>query len=451
MEQENKQKTGHCILTYRVRLYDRQYDWLQQTRDLYTKVVAHFFEVLTKEQDLLPLSDFLLLRALEEKCIGTKEMKEKGIPVLYPMVDFPKIPLYFRRSAINAAIALKRQCMLTTLWNEEETSCSFDTMKDREEKKLYESICANCAFTLYKGMYQNFTETSIELKLFTGEKWKWVMYPFFCSRPFPKEAKKMSPSLVLKSKEAWLNVPLSFEVSDIRTVKERMEQEERICAVSFPDYHVMAAAVILSKEGKVVEQQLFLGGKQREHQRKKILKQIKRSQGSRSNNNQPIKESLESIEVEKETVSIERENKHLYEKLHKINQYYVQNISRKIVTYCVERNIKVIVVPNYDESIDFSKRRYLHTDSYRWLGRSIIKKLKYKAFQQGIVVTSVKPYHSSDSCSECGAKIKKYNEGYRANERYFGGKLFVCPNGHKGNTAYNTAKNIGKIFLAYWT
>ena len=53
MEQENKQKIGHCILTYRVRLYHRQYDWLQKTRDLYIKVVAHFFEVLTKKQDLL--------------------------------------------------------------------------------------------------------------------------------------------------------------------------------------------------------------------------------------------------------------------------------------------------------------------------------------------------------------------------------------------------------------
>ena len=79
MGQENKVKTGHGIVTYQVRLYQRHYEWLQQTKQLYTKVVAHFFEVLIKERDLLELSDFLLLRALEERCIGTKEMKAKGI------------------------------------------------------------------------------------------------------------------------------------------------------------------------------------------------------------------------------------------------------------------------------------------------------------------------------------------------------------------------------------
>ena len=53
MEQEKKKKTGHCIVTYRVRLYDRHYSSLQLTKELYTKVVAHFFEVLTKEKELL--------------------------------------------------------------------------------------------------------------------------------------------------------------------------------------------------------------------------------------------------------------------------------------------------------------------------------------------------------------------------------------------------------------
>ena len=440
MKQENKEKTGHCILTYRVRLYNKHYDWLHQTKTLYTKVVAHFFEVLTKERELLTLSDFLLLRALEEKCIGTKEMKANGVMIPYPLVGFPKIPLYFRRSAINAAIALMRQCTFYSPWIEENSINKSDNTS--LEKNSYEVICANCPLTLYKGMYQNFMETSIELKLFTGETWRWVKYPF-SGRTFPKEATKMSPFLVLKSKEAWLNVPLSFEVSDIRTVKERMEQENCICAVSFPDYHVMAAAVILSKDGTVVEQKLFLGGKQKEHQRKKILEKLQESQKSRRQKKQ--------IKQREDTSLTLMENKSLYQKLHEINRYYAQSISRQIVEYCMNLGIKVIVVPNYEDPINFSNKRYMNTDNYRWLGRSIIKKLKYKAFQQGIVVTSIRPCHISDTCSECGSKIRKYNEGHSASYKYFGGKLFLCPNGHKGNTAYNTARNIGKIFLTYWT
>ena len=449
MEQKKKEKTGHCILTYRVRLYDRHYAWLEQTKKLYTKVVAHFFQVLIKEEELLEQSDFLLLRALEEKCIGTKEMKAKGIPVSYPLLGFPKIPLYFRRSAINAAIALMRKCTLNSEWKTTE-----------EEETRLESICSTCPLTLYKGMYQNFKETSIELKVFTGESWKWVTYPF-SGRSFPKEATTLSPFLVLRKKQAWLNVPLSFEVEDIRTVKERMEQGEKICAVSFPDYNVMAAAVVLSKEGEVLAKQLFQGGKQRESQRKRILEQIKQSEESRGlqkKKEETCKKDLQESLIESSSVSEVKEdtfylteNTTLYQKLRDLNRYYAQTISRQILNYCIKQEVKIIVVPNYEVPINFNQKHYLSTDSYRWIGRSIIKHLKYKAFQQGIVVTSVRPYHTSDTCSECGAKIKKYNEGHTASQSYLGGKLFLCPNGHKGNTAYNTAKNIGKSFLNYWT
>ena len=455
MEQEKKKKTGHCIVTYRVRLYDRHYDWLQLTKQLYTKVVAHFFHVLIKEEELLQQSDFLLLRALEEKCIGTKEMKQKGIAVPYPLVDFPKIPLYFRRSAINGAIALRRKLALN------DTSQEFFN-----ETKTLEELCFTCPFTLYKGMYQNFTDTTIDIKVFTGEAWKWVTYPF-TGRSFPKEATKLSPFLVFRKKQAWLNVPLSFEVDDIRTVKERMEVEEKICAVSFPDYNVMAAAVVLSKAGEVLSKKLFQGGKQREHQRKRILEQIKQSEKSRGlkkkkeildiqkNIEEPngTKENIEQFHNKegKHVTSDFIENATLYQKLKDINQHYAQTISRQILNYCIEQNIKVIVVPNYEKPINFNTKHFLNTDSYRWLGRSIIKNLKYKAFQQGIVVTSIRPSHITDTCSECGSKIKRYNEGHKAGQSYLGGKLFLCPNGHKGNTAYNTAKNIGKSFWTYWT
>ena len=145
-----------------------------------------------------------------------------------------------------------------------------------------------------------------------------------------------------------------------------------------------------------------------------------------------------------------KENATLYAELKELNRYYAHSISRQILDYCLEQNIKVVVVPNYEAGIDFRDKKYLKTDAYRWLGRSIIKNLKYKAFGQGVVVTSIRPYHISDCCSECGAKIRKYNEGHTAGQNYYGGKLFLCPNGHKGNTARNTARNVGKSFLTYY-
>ena len=152
-EQKKQIKIGYSMATYQVRLYDRHFVWLEQTQKLYANVVEHFFFVLKKEEALLELSDFLLLRALETKCIGTKEMKAKGILPDYPLEGFPKVPLYFRRSAINTAIALAR-------------------------KQAERTQFLHLPMTLYKGMYQNFTDTSIELKLFNGERWVWVTYPF---------------------------------------------------------------------------------------------------------------------------------------------------------------------------------------------------------------------------------------------------------------------------------
>ena len=440
---EKKRETGHLIVTYKVRLYDRHFDWLYETKELYARVVKHFFLVLAKEKQLLDLSDFLLLRELEILCIGTKEMKANHITPKYPLMDVPKIPLYFRRSAINAAIELTRKQVIAK--TELDLTLQIETTKEQE----IDSLVRNAPMTLYKGMYQNFTDTSIELKLFNGERFVWTKYPF-TSREFPKDAKRLSPVLLFKKKDVYLNIPISLEVSDIRTIKERMSEEERICAVSFPDYDVLAVAVILSKEGTEVGKKFFHGGKQKEQQRQQILRRLKESKDSRT------KKQDNMLENKKENSSSfcegrKQENASLYTKLHHLNNYYSHLISKQIVDYCMEQGIRIIVVPKYEMGLDFRKKRYLTTDMYRWLGRSMIKNLKYKAFASGIVVTTIRPIHISDTCSECGEKIKKYNEGHVASANYHGGKLFLCPNGHRGNTAENSAKNIGKKFLSFYS
>lgn len=407
---QKQKKTGYIILTYRVRLYDRHMKLLLDTKSLYNKTANHFFSILCQKKYLLELSDFQLLRELETLCIGTKEQKNSGRLPEFPLTDFPKIPLYFRRSAINAAITMARK-KLNNSWKEEGEP--------------------DFPMVLYQGMYQEFIGCSIEIKVFDGKKWNWVKIPF-TGRNFPDGAKTMSPTLVFSKKQAYLHVPVRMEVDDIRTVKERMAQEEYLCAVAFPDYDVSAAAVIMDMQGNEVKTCFFRGGKEREHQRKKLQRRLEKSRCSRN------------------TFGPE-ENKVIYEEIRKLNHHFAHTISKQLLDYCLQQEIKIIVVPNYEDSIDFRDKRYLKTDSYRWLGRSIIKNLKYKAFREGIIVTSVKPYKISQLCSECGEPIQRYNEGHASGIAYYGGKLFVCPNGHTGNTAGNSAKNIGKIFLGYFT
>ena len=460
MKQKNEKPKGHSIVTYQVRLYDRHFSWLVTTQELYQKVVLHFVQVLELEQELLEQTDFLLLRELEAKCIGTKEMKAAGKLPKYPLNNFPKIPLYFRRSAINAAISLTRKRLGQNLLQNVQDGNDLDVAwlkkpMNRKEEKSQEML--RTSMTLYKGMYQNFTDSCIELKLFNGEKWVWVKYPF-TGRNFPREAERLSPILVLEKDCAFLHVPFSFEVEDIRTIKERMQEEERICAVSFPDNDVLAVAVILSKDGREEACRFFRGGKRKEHQRKVLLAKLSKSQKSRGilKRNKILQETIENDALitkelrEKDIVLEGKENAILYEKMQELNHYYAHHISKQILEFCQENEIRIIVVPNYEKSIDFRQKQYLKTDSYRWIGRSMIKNLKYKAFQKGIIVTSIRPCHISDTCSKCGEKIRKYNEGHTAGIQYHGGKLFLCPNGHKGNSGWNAARNIGKIFLSYY-
>lgn len=412
----SEKKSGYATATYKLRLYDRHHDWLVYTKQLYNQVVRHYYQILTEETELLEQTNFLLLRKLEEMTIGTKEMKARSEEPVKKLAGFPKIPLYFRRAAINTAIGTARI--------------------KKVQQQFHQEIEYNFSPTFYKGMYREFTDKSVQLKVYNGEKWVWVTFPF-AGRSIPKNAQILSPILYLEKRNAYLHVPAVTSVADIRSVKERMKEEKAVCAVSFPDSDTLAVCVIMQTDGSVSKSYFIHGGKMREEQRKAVLKKIKKSKDSRG------------YETGGQTGE-ERENKALYQKLEQINCHYAHRVSSEILKYCIRNEIKIIVVPNYENNLNFQTKQYLNTDSFHWQGRAIIRKLKQKAFKQGILVTTIRPYHISDSCSECGERIQKYNEGHKAGRNYYGGQLFFCPNGHKGNTALNTAKNIGRKFLQHY-
>ena len=147
---------------------------------------------------------------------------------------------------------------------------------------------------------------------------------------------------------------------------------------------------------------------------------------------------------------IGKEKENCLKKIENLNQFYAHRTSRRIIEFCKANGVTIIVIPNYQKTIDFSKKGYLKTDNFEWIGRRVIRYLKYKAFSEGILVSRVPTYHISDCCNECGAKIKRYNTGHIPSQNYYGGQLFLCPNGHQGNSGLNTARNVGKRFLSYY-
>lgn len=407
-------KTGYIIVNYKMKFYDRHHDWLIYTRQIYNQVVWHYYQILMGDLSLLEQSNFLLLRMLEKMSIGTKEMKERGEEPLWKLTNLPKIPLYFRRAAIHTAIGLARSYV---------GNCG--------ENRFSQAAQIDCSPVLYKGMYREFCEDSIQVKVYNGKKWVWVVFPY-TGRKIPENGILLSPTLKVEKKDTYLHVPVQIMVQDIRTVKERIQEENTICAVAFPDNDCLAVCVMMEKDGKVTDSYFIHRGKAREAQRQKVLEQLEKSKESRKNSKTERQVSENSVH---------------YKKLKQINQYYAHKVSREILDYCKKNQIKVVVVPNYENAIPLKERPYLPTSPFRWQGRSIIHHLKYKAFKEGILVTTIRPYYIADSCSECGSKISRYNEGHKASRNYYGGQLFICPNGHRGNAAWNTAKNIGRYFL----
>lgn len=423
-------KIGYSTTTYRLRLYQKHREWLKMTKDIYNEVVKYYYDILLLEDELWDLTNQQMMRKLELMTIGARYQKEE---VKYPF-PYGKIPLYFRRTAIHAAIGAGKSFIFR--WK------LYKEGKIEEIPKKAKEFHASPVF--YVGMYRNRTENSIQLKVYNGVKWVWDTYRFHdMGRKLPEDCQMKSPSLKVTKKGTWLHVPVVTPVEDIRTVNERMKEEQEICAVYFPNNNNLAVCARMDLVGNVREYYLIKGGNKRKNIQKKWQQQLKKSRKSR----QPEKRR-ENIKEEKKQEG--KENQKYYKKISQLNEHYAHKVSREILNYCMEREIRLIVVPKYENVISFQDKGYLKTDGYDWIGRRIIRDLKYKSYQNGIVTTTIRPYHISDTCHICDGKIKRYNQGHRASKNYYGGQLYICENGHRGNAAKNSAENIGRYFLKHY-
>lgn len=414
MEKTNQKKPGYRTITYRFRLYCEHMHWLKETKQMYNKVLAFYYDVISKEPAIWDVPKLQMMRQLELLTVGARG--EEAADAKYP-IPYEKVPLYFRRAAINDAIRLQ------------------GSFRSGAEQGAQPAESFDASPIYYKGMYKEFTSTSVRLKVFNGDKWVWEDCSIdTCGRTMPAEEQIMSPVLVLNKGRAMLHVPVKEEVEDVRTVKERLGGEEKLCAAYFPNSDTMAVLVVLNAEGKLLKTKFINGGRELAHRKKVCLKRIE--------------ENRKSMGGDKEKLPAE-ENKTLKEKIHRITDDVAHKVSREIVDFCVEQNVNILVVPNYKQSMDFNRIGYVSATSYDWLGRRIISYTRYKAFGEGIVTATASTKDIASRCYQCGEPVKKYNEGYRPGKNFHGGKNYVCPNGHQGSSYFNSAMNVGRNFLGH--
>ena len=462
---------GYAITTYKIQLNYKHLDWFKQTQSLFDDVLAFYYKLLEKQPEALSLSNQNLLRHLELQTIKQRD----GTPPETPL-PFEKIPLYFRRAAINAAISMYRSYVgKLKAWQEsqekqmenEELRIENSRTESQSDSDINQSGDADLyqhsplsilnsplkkgrpsrpcrlhmSMLYYKGMYKDFADGHVLLKLYTGKTWAWVKHRY-TGRPFPENAELMSPTIVIKKKKVMLHIPVKEIVEDSRTAKERVQQNEKFVAVALTGSDSLAVCTTIEADGRATAPYFIKGGKELAHRRKLLLGYTKRGA--------PKNESSYGQTVGNDALVSPQEhrpNKKFYDKITRLTDHYAHEVSRKIVDYAIKQGAKLIVLPELKESFNQTKKAYLGKTPYDFIGRRIARYVQYKAWQQGLVAMTSKPYYASTRCYHCDAPIAKHNTEYQnPSPNFYGGKNFVCKEGHRGSTALNSARNLGKGF-----
>lgn len=378
----------YSITVKKMNILTRHTDWLVKTQELYNQILEFYYNLyLDTFQDGKPGS-MEALRTLEKLTIAGRDRQ----PVKYPL-PWAKVPLYFRRAAINSAIAAANSYL------------------SREKQKI-RSTSFTEAVTCYKGMYRDFEGDAIALKIWNGEKWIWHRIKLR-GNTIPEEGQMLSPSIVLKKTGPELHIPWKICVKDGRTVRERMADAEKICAVTFTNQDALAVCCIVNQKGEKEHALFIRGGAAYAHRCRQITDKIRKSEASGSKNSSTIP------------------NSRYWMKLKNLNDFYSHRISRQVINYTVNQGAKIIVLPEFEK--EYSRILMTKAGNYSpiHLSTAIREKIKYKAWQEVIVVLELQQHKNSSACAACGAPLHRK------------GQEFICANGHQGNYYLNASWNLG--------
>ena len=243
----------YAITVRRYNILFRHTEWFHQTQDLYNEILLFYYQLyLETFPDEQPGTQEAL-RILEKLTIVGRDKQ----PVPNP-IPWKKVPLYFRRAAINTATAAAK----SYLAREEQ---------EQPTEAFTESV------TFYKGMYRDFQQNTISLKLWDGEGWQWCRLRLR-GNTVPEEGQMMSPALVLKKDRAELHIPWKIPVADGRGARERITAESKICSAVFTGQDACTVCCILDSSGKRESSFYIKGGREYANASRQIYDRIKRSE-----------------------------------------------------------------------------------------------------------------------------------------------------------------------------
>lgn len=390
-------KKGYSITTWRLHLWCDHPEWLRNTQEFYNEIATFYYNLLLKHEELWNLGSQQTLRELEILSIPGRggRIPEEPLP-------WEKIPLYFRRAAANEGIAMAKSYI-----------GHLHQGNFRRAEKL------NAAVTYYKGMYRDFSNREITLRVWSGKKWFW-MHCRLSGREFPENASLMSPSVVFEYKYDMLHVPVKKESGNTATIKQRMKEDCNILSIQFTNSDAFAVESVLNCQGQEQAVKFWDGGREYSHHCRRILEKIRKSQQATAGNQKGKADQKYWMHL-----------KHL-------SEHYGHQVSSQIIGFALEQQASVIVLPRYDQKYSRNVMKGAGNWKPLHLSTRIRQYLGYKAWEKGILVIEVHASGISTTCAKCGGKLLTTDSRTG---------ICCCENGHQGNRYLNAARNLGRKCL----
>lgn len=420
-------KPANPTKTIKLTLEYRFPEWFKLTEELFNEVTAFYFRLIQDHELILELSNKEALTELERLTHRTRDNPSPPFPLNRD------VPAMFRRACINTALGSARSFFANlNRWRELKGRAETRGKKFTDRPPVPPREWRRHA-VFYAGQYKDYRGSSIMLKLYDGQTWRWIKF-HLTGRLVPDGWETGCPHVVIKKNRIELHFPVEKERHKVKSVKEQVKDAElRICAVDLNIGDHLAVCGIFKSDGTQAATRFIRGGDDLNGRRKRLLGMI------------AVKRSLTSVLNEDE-----QDNKHLWEKIQHIDENEAHRVSRRIVEFAREHGASIIVFEHLGgfkpEKGRYSKRG--NAKRAYWLRGRIFRYAKYKAWECGVITSRVSPRDTSRKCSVCGLDVARHGEkdtpeGYRP-----GAPLFACQCGNKGNADLNAARNIAKRFFA---
>jgi len=361
---------------------------LQKTLDVYRKAVAWLIPVYDGEWSRLEREkdknrQFNMAEHLVHE---TKKNRAE-----YPFdVEFPKMPSYFRRSAIRhalGAVSSYRTRML--LWEKGELPARPRlTRKNHAMPVFYHKEMYRTSRKAEGSKIADSREDGIELKLYSGKDWLWYPVKLLHTdltylRRHWSGYRTESPVLEKRHRKYFLRFTFT---TDVR-MEEKPVKERKICAVDL-GLNTHAVCCVMDGEGTVLARK-FIDFASEKDLLDHVTGRIRRCQREAGKQNQIKKRWRYAV---------------------RLNEELVRKISTAICAFAKEQKCDVIVFEYLDISgkIRGSRKERLHL----WRKRDIQKRCEHMAHRLGMRYSRVNAWGTSALAYDGSGKVVRDRDNY---------------------------------------